>query len=764
MRAALTRAARVLSLLLLTTVAIVAVALLWLWKRQGPDVSGPDGDDEAATIDLDRDGIPTISGRGWTAVIEAQGRATAADRLWQMDLMRRAAGGGLAAWFGAGALPHDRSRRAEDWAGVAERRAAALPADERAWCDAYAAGVNRFIDEAAWAWGVEYVVLRARPEPWTCRDSMLIMLMMGENLSATADDEAAREPLRAALPPAWDAFLFPKDHPWNEPLFGEAPAPLALPPAAATIGGAPPDALDEDAPTPGSNAWAWSGATGTFLANDPHLGITVPQLWYLVRLRVSADDWVVGASIPGLPGVVLGMNPHLAWGFTNTGEDVDDLLIEQLSPDETQYLSRVEDGREIWMPVERRRVSIQVRDAPDDELEVLRTERGPLARRDTLGGAWASRTWLPLIEEAQLASLGTGPVNTAKTWEEMNAALDRFPYPAQNVLIADRAGNLGYRTSGTGVIRVSPDGGRPRAAIEGAWTGLLPAETRPRLLLPASEGDPRFLYNANQRVWVDDGDHRWDGDLRAARLREVLSSRDDFTAEDMEALQLDTTSHFHAALLQWVSARAAPRGPDDEARMARWQAWDGDATSDPRSFTEALAVERAAYARLLGAVRAGLLPPGVRDVPYRWAMRDAWLLVTLGSPGGVARFGLDEGDLADGLLGAADAAGALYPVDNTLRAQHPMADRVPVLGDWLRVPEPEQVGWVDLVRTEQPTFGSSVRLMWDLSDPARSTWITPVGQSGHARSPHYADQQPRWFADERLAVFDPRYDWGLEGR
>jgi penicillin amidase len=244
----------------------------------------------------------------------------------------------------------------------------------------------------------------------------------------------------------------------------------------------------------------------------------------------------------------------------------------------------------------------------------------------------------------------------------------------------------------------------------------------------------------------------------------------------MERFQLDTRSRHHQILLEWAAARHPPRDGGEEAMIARWRAWDGVAASDPQTFTEALAVEDALSQTLLDAVRRQLLPPALKHAPYEWSRDDVWLLETLGvadagsetsvdwdlarTKAGFDRFGLDEAEVATAAVRAASQVQDLYPERNRWAAQHPVVGRVPLLGPLFAIATPQQLGWPDLVRVERPTGGASARLVWNLRDPARSTWITPVGQSGHVRSPHYADLQPIFQAGERVPVFDAEHDWG----
>lgn len=748
---------RLFVILSIAAVSAVGYAVFVL-ERQGlsPGELSRDG----ATVTMDDRGIPTIEAKDWETVAETQGFVVASDRLFQMDLYRRVAGGRLAEFFGPSVVKWDRRHREEDWAGVAERAASSLDSHARGLIEAYTRGVNRFIEAHEGRWGIEYRLLGARPEPWTPRDSMLVMLQMCDQLAVAAHSEAERELWREKLPPEWYDFLFPQNHPWNEPLFGGVSGGITLPATKlekkkvdptelSALGGRAHESL-------GSNSWGWCGKTGCFLANDPHLGASVPHLWYAVRLRTSPKDWVVGVSIPGLPGVVLGMNPYLAWAFTNVGEDVDDYLLEEV--DGERYVAAVQDGRKIYEPIETRPYEIRVRGGETVKGVARFTRRGPLSERPHLEGLY-SRQWLPL-KEGVLSFASR--LNFAKSWEEVNAALDGMSVPAQNVLVIDRRGNLGYRASGTGVVR-RISGRRPQNALEGEWVGLQPRRTRPRLLFYAktatlSSDRSRFIATANQRIWVDEYGHRWAEDLRHARIREVLAARDDFGREDMNALQLDTKSEYHRRLVSWVAAHAEPEAPREKATVARWKKWSGVAKDDPDAFTEALEVERLFTAICLSRVRARFGVPA--DHPYYARLDSGWILEVLGREGGVGVFGLDEADTATSILrDVARVKRAPYYVENRWQAQHPFAGRIPVVGDLFSVEEHHQHGWSGIVRVERPKYGASTRLVWDLSDPKNSTWSLPVGQSGHVRSSHYADLQEDWAADRPMKVFDDRFEW-----
>jgi penicillin amidase len=739
-------------------------------------------------VSFDAHGIPTVEAPSWPQVIEAQGYVVAAERMFHMDMLRRSASGELAELLGPDLVARDRGRRDEDWLGAAERAVGALPARERELVEAYTRGVNRFLKEHGAAAGSEYWLLRARPRPWTPRDTMLVFLMMCEQLSASAQREASEARWMEHLGADWFPFLFPEDHPWNQPYFGEPqrkgpalpggrlpPAPIAPDELAALIA-----APGEEEDTLGaSNSWGWCRGRRCILANDPHLGATVPHLWFAMRLRVSAKDWAVGVAIPGIPSVILGMNPYLAWAFTNVGEDVDDYFVEDLSPDGKNYLKEVVAGEEKWAPVEERPYRIEVKGGAPVEGVARFTHRGPLAQRPHVEG-WSSRMWLPLQPEMLRFTIG---LPFARSWDEANVALDDFRVPAQNVLIADRRGQLGYRAGGTGLVRRAR-GRFPARAVGGEWAWFEDPSQRPRLHYYLRDGVrvsrsggptvtataavtstvggadlPRFLATANERIWVDQLGHAWAEDLRKERIRSVLSAAESFSAADASRLQLDTVSRYHRRLLEWVAEHS---GADADAApvLSRWKAWSGAAVDDPTTFTEALLIEKGLIDLCVGRVRRRFLPEAERDLPYTARLDSAWVLTAMDTPGGFTVFGFDEAELARALLARvrAQAGAPRYTVENRWQAQHPFA-RLPYVGRFFRVPEPEQPGWWTLVRVETPRYGASTRLVWDLGEPRNSTWSLPMGQSGHAGSTHFADLQPLFHAGKPLTVFAADEEW-----
>ncbi len=711
-----------------------------------------------AQVTFDAQGIPSLRAESWEALLEAQGFVMASDRLWQMDLMRRSASGHLAEWFGENpkVLDWDEKRRREDWESTATHGVDHLPESERHTCETFARGVNRFIQEQSGRWGIEYRLLGESPQPWACRDSLLILLSMVEDLSEAIDEEAPGSLWRKNLPKPWEDFLFSQNHPWNRPIFGapsaarlDIPLPFRMKrqPIGAGEGG---ESQLADEFFPGSNAWVYRGPEGVFLANDPHLSVGVPQLWYPMRLYRGEVETVTGTALPGLPGLVLGRNRAISWGFTNAKEDIDDLLEEEINSDGSQYVARVEGGRKVWRPIEKRPYVIQARGGGKREGVALFTHRGPLMKRKYLGERLYSRQWLALHPGIlRLPVLG---IMQATDWDTFNRAVDDFSAPAQAILFADKEGAIGIRLSGRGIQR-RKSGLTIQKAVEGEWKGLEPVSARPRLYIAAGN-DARYLSTANQRLWVNGyGDH-WSSDMRQDRIQTVLAQGKAHSREEMEHLQLDTHSRFFKELVTWIVANAAPSSATQEKIAARWQQWDGSAQSDPTAFSQAVFARGVLSGLLLGRVRRHLLPPAMKEVPYTWKLQNAWELAVLRADSALVAFGLEPAETAAWLFAQIEKKAPApegYAYVNRWQAQHPFTS-VPLIGRLFAVDEHPQTGYEGLVRVERPTSGASTRLVWDMRSEDWGTWAFPVGQSGHVLSPYYTGFRREWFEGKSLPV------------
>ena len=392
--------------LTLLGLALILVALSlagYVWLRQGlPVVDGErvvQGPGAPVEIVRDRHAIPHIAGDSFTDVLFAQGYAHAQDRLWQMEFQRRVGAGRLAEVVGARALPADKFIRTLGLHRLAEASLAYLDDDTLAWLDAYADGVNAFLEDRQGPLPPEFFIFGHHTiEPWKPVDSVVWIKMMALDLSRNWRDELLRARLATRLSSEQIADLWPT-YPDDAPVtlaselqgFDLERLAAALPPA--------------PAPLQGSNGWAISGARSEhgapILANDPHLAFRTPGVWYLAHLK-SPELELIGAGLPGVPGVVLGHNGDVAWGITNTGGDSQDLFIEKLDPaDPGRYLTP--DGPAAF---ETRTEMIAVKDADDVPLTIRATHHGPVisdlvaASTDVAGGdSVLALAWTALAED-----------------------------------------------------------------------------------------------------------------------------------------------------------------------------------------------------------------------------------------------------------------------------------------------------------------------------------------------------------------------------
>ncbi|MGC2854247.1 penicillin acylase family protein [Novispirillum sp. DQ9] len=752
------------ALLLAAVVAVYGVAVSSLPRTTGT-LALPGLHD---TVEVARDGrgVPVITAGSAHDAYLVLGFVHAQDRLFQMEFLRRLGSGRLAEAVGQTGLPNDRFMRTLGLRQAAESSLAAVDAETRQALTAYAAGVNAFLETREGLLPPDLLLLGLEPEPWTPVDSLLWQRLMALRLSGNWHEEALRAALLDVLPPDRVAELWPAED-------GDAPTTLgALPgPAFAALLEAWPAAL---APTLASNAWAVDGtrsASGApLLANDPHLGLAVPNVWYLAELRTP--EWTVsGATVPGVPFHVLGHNGRLAWGFTTTHSDTMDLFVEEPAGPNTY---RAPDGP---LPFTERLEIIAVRDAPAETLVVRATRHGPVVS-DLLAVSLPEGSVLALSAAALAPRDRTAEalrrLNRAGSWDEAVTALEVYHAPQQNVFVADGAGTIGFIAPGRVPVRRNGRGLVPRPGAEGAydWKGWLPVATLPRGASPSGGR----LVNANNKPVPDSYPHllavHWPDPFRAARIEEVLAGLETATPEAMRRLQLDSRSGvFHA--LWPLMADTRPATPAAAEALVALAAWDGTMDVDrpePLVFTAwRLTLERAIFADDLGALYprwegshprllARVLGGGTKgawcdDVttpgPETCADQlEASLTATLDSLG--AEFGPPE----QWRWGAAHA----------VRLEHPVLGRIPGLGA-IATLTAELDGSDETVnrggfsgRGESwrqrlgRVHGAGLRAVYDLANLEDSGFVIAGGQSGHPLSRHYRDFMTPWAAGDLMPI------------
>lgn len=532
----------------------------------------------AAAVDVEWDeyAVPRVRAGSVEDAMFAQGYLHARDRLWQMDLVRRAVAGRLAEVMGEEAVASDRfMRRLGLWA-AAEESTAALTADELRLVQVYADGVNAALDGWSGAWPPEFLVLRYRPEPWEPVHTMAVAKMMALTLGSYTEATALARAVRV-LGPERARHLIPAYPEWGTTTFEpiRPPEPPDTPPLAAAL-------IEAFSVASASNAWVVSGAHTAsgkpLLANDPHLQLQAPGLWYLMGLHAPAAGSrpgldVVGATIPGAPLVILGRNRAIAWGMTNAYVKDVDIVIERVDPDDpTRYL--VPGGS---APFEVSEESVHVRGRSEPELlQVRRTRHGPIlppvpgAAEDTLLAVrWTAYRPTTVFR-------GVLGMNVARDWDEFLVAAEAMDEPHQNLVYADTAGHIGFVMTGTVPIRGDreppPAFPVPGWTGEAEWTGVLAFDEHPKLLDP----DAGFIVTANNRQTVeavaDLIGHSWLLPFRAERITEMIRrGGGHYTAEDMLRMQLDLEDLFARRYVdRAIEAADAAGVPDVADRLREW--------------------------------------------------------------------------------------------------------------------------------------------------------------------------------------------------
>jgi penicillin amidase len=520
-------------------------------------------DQTAAIIRRDARGVPFISAANEADLYFAQGYATASDRLWQMDFLRRTARGELAEIFGAGAVDIDKLHRVYGFRRVAEKLLAGASPHTREVIESYARGVNAFIEQCD-NLPPEFQLLKYQPRPWTAVDSLALGKLFAEKLSFTVDADIFRA-LLSELPRERVEQLLPQSSPldlveeryrsYETRSFSKEQRAIltevlkALRRSRAAASG------DSEV---GSNSWVVSGEKTVsgkpLLASDPHLPPASPSIWHMVHLS-AGDLRVSGVAVPGVPGVMIGHNESIAWGVTNLCPDVQDLYFEEFKSGDAD-LYKTPEG---WRAADVYDEEIAVRNLADGSLsepvkiEVKITRHGPVIFES--GPTGLSLRWTAL--DADVIDLDTFlALNRARNWDDFVTALRGYGGPPQNFTYADTAGHIGYYSAGHIPIRKSGDGSLPYDGTtdDGEWLGFIPFENLPHAFDPPSG----TVVSANQRI-VDDAypfhlTHNWRVPYRARRIHELLQAKSKFATDDFLNIQADTYSYpdaiFAAAVVE----------------------------------------------------------------------------------------------------------------------------------------------------------------------------------------------------------------------
>jgi len=799
--------ASVLSLLVIGA-ALAAGACWWLTRRSLPQLDGGaalPGLSAPVTVERDALGVPTLRGATRTDVARALGYLHAQDRFFQMDLLRRRAAGELSEILGKSAVPLDRQVRVHGFRQLAGQALALLPPDQRALAEAYSAGVNAGL-AALRARPFEYFVLRVRPQPWAPEDTLLVGYAMVLELQDTED---RYERMVAAIQYRYGRtmldFLVPQGTEFDAALDGSThPAPPLPGPEVIDLRRRPPGDTTDARAAPGwpslaaaepengfavgSNAFALAGrrtANGSaLLANDMHLHLGMPNIWYRASLEWSEElpgpksqvptqnpepktqnlaaagrrgpRHVTGVTLPGTPLVIAGSNGHLAWGFTNSYADTADLVIVEPSGSDGLFYR---DGNDVALLAERHE-TIRVKGGDSVDVVVPWTIWGPVIgeaeHRRSLALHW-------VFDDPATLNLGLQALETAADVPTALALAPGFGLPAQNLIVADAGGAIGWTVAGRLPRRVGYDGRLPAVWSYGdrRWNGYLPAAEYPRVVSPLSGQ----LWSANNRpVGGSDLAKLGDGGYAsAARARQI---RDDLTAitaparpGDLLAVQLDD----HARLLErWQKLLLAALSPDsiaakrDRAELRHWvERWDGRASRESVAYLLVRRWRDAVANRALSPIFAPCRDFDEAFDYHRLNYEEPLWRLVHDRPANLLDASYPDWD--DLLLAAADdvlhwaeqqgrpLARLTWGWHNTARIEHPFSRFLPsFLRRLLDLPAEPLAGDHDMPRVQGPSFGASERLVVSPGHEDEGIFHMPGGQSGNPLSPFYRAGSEAW--------------------
>jgi penicillin amidase len=814
------RIVRIISAAVAISILLLAVGGVLIVRRSFPKYGGTielPGLGGKVEVLWDEMGVPHIYASSTEDLFMAQGYVHAQDRFWQMDFWRHIGAGRLAEMFGESQVETDAFLRTLGWEHVAESELATADAETLAIMQAYSRGVNAYLEaHRGAALSLEYAILRLlnpaySPDPWTPVNSLTWAKVMAWDLGGNMSEEVQRAVLLPIIGEERLADLFPpypQDHPVIVPSTdaGQASTEIlrssqaAIPPSALRTLAARAQALDDligtHAPGIGSNNWVISGSRTTtglpLLANDMHLGIQMPSIWYEISLHCQpvgpeCPFQVSGFSFAGVPAVIVGHNDHIAWGVTNVNPDVQDLYLERTNPeDPDQYLVNGQ-----WMDMAVREEILRVAGGEPVTISVRSTRHGPVISDvdDDIGALAdvAGEESQPLAVSLRWTALEPARIfravlalNRATNWEQFRAALSNWDVPSQNFVYADTAGNIGYQTPGRIPIRAHGDGTAPVPGWtdEYEWSGYVPFEELPSSYNP-SQG---FIVTANNAVTGPGYPYFltavWDYGYRAQRIQDLIEGAGTLSAADLQNIHADNYNAMGPVLIPLLQSLdltpeksgGSKSSEDLKAYVSLLSTWDfqDDMNSGPSALFNA--VWRHVILRTFADdLPAGWLPGGSRAFGVMTRLVEApnspwWDDRTTPAPedrDAILRLGLEDAvSELKGILGKT-------PSDWSWGQLHTATFRNASLGEsgiapiealFNRGPFPvgggssivNATGW-DVEQGYEVQSLPSERMIIDLADFDNSLWIHPTGQSGHAFHRHYIDMADMW----RLVQYRP---------
>lgn len=732
-----------------------------------------------ARIDTDKYGIPLITADSRIDAARVLGYVTARERLFQMDLMRRKNSGRLAEIFGEMALDSDIQARTYGFNVKSKQILSKLPPLHRQYLSAYTEGVNGYLRQNT-VLPFEFNVLGYEPEHWQAEDSLLIVLGMFKTLTAWVEkSERVLSVMEQTLPAEVVAFLTPDTDRFTDALMNYTkslrPRQAVPVPALQVLLSRPGSNANSLADASsgerlaGSNAWAVGGSKTAdgraILANDMHLGIGVPNIWYRVELNYPQVQ-AAGVNLPGTPFMIAGSNRHVAWGMTNLAGDFLDLVELEINPkDEGQY--RVGDH---WRAFKERHETINIKGGQSKSLVIKETLWGPVSPKTLLGQPVAIH-WVAL--DADAVNVDILELEQSETLEEALDIANRAGGPQLNVLLADNKGHIAWTLTGKIPRRFGNDGSVSRSWADGktGWRGYVNPDELPRIIDPP-EG---FLVTANERRFAADFPyvvgHQFANGYRAFRIKQRLNQSTEQSEWSLFNMQQDTETEFYRYYQQLalgvLTQEVLAQKPELNELRTYLLSWNGRADTISLGLPVLVEFRRqlidAVFTPFLSACRQN-----DKSFRYAWNYVDTPLQALLnekpiqllpmsGLHKDWNRFILEQLETSVARVEARHPDIALddltWGADNVANYAHPFSKAMPILSILLDMPHQPLAGCGGFcVRVTGPGFGASERLVVSPGRFHDGILHMPGGQSGHPLSAYYRDQQQYWVAGLPLSL------------
>ncbi len=706
-------------------------------------------------------GVPRIRAFGLSDAYFIQGYLTARDRFFQMELTRRKMAGELSEVFGSKALSSDIAQRRWNFSKIAQLAVEKMHPEKRQLLEAFSHGVNESLRDEGVPW--ELKVLGVKPAPWKPEDCFLVVLSMYDSLNKQEESqEEAVFLIQKQFSPSVLSF-FTLD--WgflDTPIVPDPPLQDRLPPPPSEFKIKPNKKASFSIPSdsePGSNAWVMSGkltdSGKPLLASDPHLDLRVPNLWY--RLGISSEKGeVFGASIPGVPGIVIGRNQKTAWAFTNSAVDNSDQI----------RVSKSHPGNHF------RKEFIPVKNEESHEVQFTDTLWGPvLSETDT---EYSAVHWTALDPE-NLKDLDLSGLNSSSNIKELLSAFHQWAGPPQNAIFATQSGDIGWTLAGRVPKRKGFDGSsRVLKDPKRVWEGYFASSEIPVVLNPAQG----FLVSANQRSVPPTDTYRpfgndWPNSARAKRITELLNVSRKWTAQDFLSIQRDTLSLTHLWYRDELLKCPKAEGELSSSGILKTayslvRDWDGHASLDSSAYPIMKQFRFSLFKNLIQPI-AHTISPEKESILFSRLSNDFLLTRIISSQKGnflpasfssycellIHSFKETVDDLG---FSATHLSDLKWGELNQSHIQHPFSRILPAfLQPLLNLPQKPMPGDYLVPNVMTPTNGASMRLVVDFSNPAHSLFSQPGGQSGSVFSSHYRDSYPEWIEGKALP-FEPVLD------